>query len=123
MTLLGWIVGCAATWGNLPPRLIAVNGVRVDAEGELPAHHPALRVQPGGELVLELEVSDPEGDPVWIWTPRAPAGLHLPRRATRGTYRPPEGARIEPIELVLEDRRRAPRRRSGWTVPVHGAPP
>lgn len=107
--------------GNAPPTLVSVNGVEVEREaGEsfVPSGDPALSTLPNDVFELVLEVSDPDGDDVFVWFPRAPAGLLFPPDAREGVWTVPDTWDGAPIEVILQDVDERDPRESRWFIPV-----
>ncbi len=115
------VLAACGQLGNGPPSLVSVNGVDVEQEaGEayLPTGQQALGTAPNEVFALELDVSDPDGDDVLVWFPRAPAGLAFPPDALNGVWDVPDTWDGAPLELILEDVDPNDPRESRWFIPL-----
>ena len=93
--------------GNQPPRFLTFNGVEVEKEfwGEWWVWDIRFAFWPGETIPFEVEVSDPEGQEVLLWWPKAPPGFSFPPDARSGTWEVPADfpAVFWPFTVIAQD--------------------
>ncbi len=95
-----WLAACALA-PNGDPVVVSVNDVAIRTFLGVPFLAESLPVTGGEVLPLRVDVRDPDGDPVSLWWPWAPAGLDFPPEAREGTWTVPTDERLVPDALVL----------------------
>lgn len=118
---------------NRAPVLVAVNGVDLPTGLELIfggyPQDPAWEYAAGEPFVIDLEITDPDGDTVAVWWPYAPPGLTPDPAKHRLTWDVPAPAgdvtdtggaagAYWDVNVVLDDQRADDPRRVSYYLPL-----
>ncbi len=99
------VAGCQLT--NQDPLILSINGIKPRSMLGLRYTQEPLFTEVGTTLDIELEVSDPDNDPTFVWWAASPPGWDFPPEGRSGTWTVPEDYWQEWVELypvVTDDR-------------------
>jgi hypothetical protein len=97
--------GCATE----APRILSLNGVPTEKDDRWGNRSGEVQGEVGVPVPLVVEVVDPQGDPVRVWSAGAPPGWKLDPDTLEGTWTPlPDRWQTRSVVLLAQD------------VPAHG---
>jgi hypothetical protein len=97
------LIGCNAS--NVNPELVSFNGQEPRSILGILYFEDPFFFAAGEDVLLEVEASDPDGDPLQIWFAYQPPGLCFDPDGTEGVWEVPENYDEDMVsfDLVLAD--------------------